>query len=227
MVYPRHMTTQEHTRRAAVPRMSSYLLLSLLFCSMLHADGPQKAPLTRYTGLWTNSPFTSKPPPPEAAPTVNPFDDYTLSGIAPVPGGYRITLVNKTNPEEKRVIEPGIKNEFTVVSVDRNPDKALGTTVVLSSGTLQGTVTFEPELLTLNSPPPPPPPANLPPGVIPSEGNQQQTQPEQNLQREPQRQPRPRIVPPPIPTQGQPQQQGGARVQAQDGRGERRGDRRR
>ena len=30
------------------------------------ADLPKKAPITKYTGLWTNSPFTSKPPPPEA-----------------------------------------------------------------------------------------------------------------------------------------------------------------
>ncbi|MBC7980313.1 MAG: hypothetical protein H7Y36_07095 [Armatimonadetes bacterium] len=180
--------------------------MTAALCTIGHAELPQKAPLTSYTALWTESPFTSKPPPAAAGTAVNPLDDYALSGIAPVPGGYRITLLNKKNPEEKKVIEPGINSEFTVISVNRNPSKYLGTTVVLSSGAIQGSVTFQPELLVLKGPPDvqQPPNNNLPPGVAPNAANNQQ---DQNAQ-VPQRAPRPRIVPPPIPqVQGQPANQ--------------------
>lgn len=170
-----------------------FLIIAASACMAAQADIPRKVPLVKYTGLWTNSPFTAKPPVVEAGPAVNPFEDFTLTGIAPVPGGHRITIVSKKNPEIKRVIEPGGSDDFKVVSVDRNPDKALGTVVTLSSGSIQGTVTFEPELITLVAAPveqvqredvqtgnAPPPPQNV-------EG-----QPGQRL-------PRPRIVPPPIP----------------------------
>ncbi len=167
-----------------------------LFSATASADIPRKQPLVKYTGLWTNSPFTSKPPPVTAGPTVNPLDDFTLTGIAPVPGGYRITIISKKDPELKKVIEPGRTGEFSVVSVNRNPDKPLGTTVVLSTGSVQGTVSFEEEMLTLKAPPAPqqqPPQGNLPPGIAPAQANQPQNA------NTAQRQPRPRIVPPPTP----------------------------
>lgn len=190
----------------------------LLFIGQAQADIPVKQPLVKYTGLWTNSPFTSKPPPPPPGETINPLDDFTLTGIAPVPGGYRITIISKKNPELKKVIEPGTKGEFSVVSVNRNPDKALGTTVVLSTGSIQGTVSFEQEMLTLKAPPAPQQQQNqpnLPPGITPAQANQQQPANQQGNQNNAQRQPRPRIVPPPAPAgnnnQAQPATQGDQR----------------
>jgi hypothetical protein len=171
------------------------LIIASFACLPVQANTPKKEPLVKYTGLWTNSPFTSKPPPVTPGETVNPFDDFTLTGIAPVPGGHRITIISKKNPEIKKVIEPGGSDEFKVVSVNRNPDKALGTTVVLSSGSTQGTVTFEPELITLAAAPVAPvaqPPNTIPPGVVPANPNPQ-AQTGQRL-------PRPRIVPPPTAT---------------------------
>lgn len=189
------------------------LLLAAFVCLPAHANIPKKQPLVKYTGLWTNSPFTAKPPEVQAAPPVNPFEDFTLTGIAPVPGGHRITIVSKKNPDVKRVIEPGGTSEFKVVSVNRNPEKALGTTVVLSSGSIQGTVTFEPELITLKAAPAAPAAPqgnqNLPPGV-----NMTTTTVTINGQATP-RAPRPRIVPPPAPAAAQqPQNQppGGTRI---------------
>ncbi|MFK7851336.1 MAG: hypothetical protein AB8D78_10195 [Akkermansiaceae bacterium] len=114
---------------------------------------PRKAPITRYTGLWTNSPFTSKPPPPTVVSTINPLDDFVLTGIAPVPGGYRITVINRKDPTNKEVIEPGGNSDFELVSVNRNPEVSLGTTVVLAVNGKQGTVTFDRAAITLNSPP--------------------------------------------------------------------------
>jgi len=164
-----------------VPAYTMKTLLILIIASFaflpIHANIPKKQPMDKYTELWTKSPFTSKPPPVTLGETLNPFDDFTLTGIAPIPGGHRITIISKKKPEIKKVIEPGGSDEFKVVSVNRNPDKALGTTVVLSSGSTQGTVTFEPELITLAAAP-----------VAPANPNPQaQTG---------QRSPRPRIVPP-------------------------------
>jgi hypothetical protein len=185
--------------------MKSCALTILLaaFCIATHAsaDVPRKAPASTYAALWTNSPFTSKPPPQQAGPLVDPFEDFTLSGIAPVPGGYRITIVSKKEPSVRRVIEPGSSGEFTVISVDRNPEQSLGTTVVLSTGSVQGTVRFEPDLITLKAPPAAPQlqqPQNLPPGITPGQAN-----PDPNAA---QRQPRPRIVPPPNPAANKAQQ---------------------
>lgn len=172
------------------------MLLSAAILQIAAADVPKKAPLVKYTGLWTNSPFTSKPVVEAGAPVANPFEDLTLTGIAPVPGGYRITVMSKKNPDKKIVIEPGVVNEFSVVSVNRNPEKVLGTTVVLSSGSTEGTVTFEPDVITLKAAPAAPPQEqpqaanNTPPGI---------PAPQPNAAENVQRQPRPRIVPSPTP----------------------------
>lgn len=188
MVPARHMTA----------KLIRLILTLPCMIALAHGDIPQKAPLVKYTGLWTNSPFTSKPPPPPPGEIANPLDDYTLTGIAPVPGGHRITIMNKKNPDQREVIEPGGKSEFRVVSVNRNPGKTLGTTVVLAAGSLQGTVTFEPELVTLKAPPAAPVAQqgnpNLPPGITAAQANQG------NKDQAQQRQPRPRIVPPPTPS---------------------------
>lgn len=201
-----------------VPTRPMKLLLTSLALATLtftqgSADIPKKTPLYTYATLWTDSPFTSKPPPVETTPTLNPLNDFTLTGIAPVPGGYRVTIISKKDPSVKEIIEPGGKGPFQVISVDRNPGKNLGTTVVLSSGSMQGTVSFEPELISLNAAPPapqqqnpqnpqPPTPAsapnqgnqNLPPGVA---------NPAQNSQTPQNPAPRPRIVSPaPQPTTG-------------------------
>lgn len=200
------------------------LSLAALSVPLFAADLPSKVPLSRYSGLWTNSPFTSPPPPPEAGPTVNPLDDYALTGVSPVPGGHRVTIINKKNPEEKIVLEPGVQREFEVVSVSRAPGKALGTTVVLSSGSQQGTVSFEQEHLALK-----PPPAAQPPVPNPGERGQNPETPPGVPATEGQRQPRPRIVPPAAgqsPTAAPPQPQGrGTTTQGSSDRRSQGGDR--
>lgn len=187
----------------------SILIIVVLACLPVHANIPKKEPLVKYTGLWTSSPFTAKPPVTQAGPAVNPFEDFTLTGIAPVPGGHRITIVSKKNPDVKKVIEPGSVSEFKVVSVNRNPEKALGTTVILSSGAIEGTVTFEPELITLKAAPAPPQGnTNLPPGVTnptqPPGVNIPPTPNQSPNGQTAQRVPRPRIVPPHAPAAAAP-----------------------
>ena len=189
----------------AAPRI---VLLALALTGWAAADLPKKAPITKYTVLWTNSPFTSKPPPVGATEVANPLGDYSLAGVSPVTGGYRVTLLNKKKPEERIIVESNKPREgFEVLSVSRQPGDPLGTVVRMKSGASIGTVAFEEKFLTLAPPPAAPQNQQLPPGVVP--GQPQQPQPGQA----PPRQPRPRVVPPPTPQQAQPQQPPGQPAQ--------------
>ncbi len=187
----------------AAPRI---FLLVLALTGWVAADLPKKAPITKYVRLWTDSPFTSKPPPPEAGPVYNPLEDYSLAGISPVTGGYRVTLLNKKNPEERIIVETDRPSQgFKILSVARKAGDPLGTVVRMMSGSVAGTVAFDEKLLTLSPPPaavPQAPPGTIPgqpPGVAPNQINIQFS----GKGTQGQVQPRPRvIVPPPAVQQG-------------------------
>jgi hypothetical protein len=174
-------------------RPLSFTLICSLLIPLLHAsEVPQKLPISSYSRLWTSSPFTAKPPEKIDAPIVNPLSDFTLTGIAPVPGGYRITIANKKNIRDKIVIEPGLNNGYTVLAVNRNPEIPLGTTVTLSKGNAQGVVQFEPNLITLNTAPKGAPNPNNPNQLLPPGANPGQLNPAPGTDRPP----RSRVVPP-------------------------------
>jgi hypothetical protein len=181
------------------------LLLAPAITGWAMADLPRKAPIGKYTGLWTNSPFTSKPPPPEQGPVVNPLEDYALAGVSPIGGGYRVTMLNRKNPTERIVVDSDKPSGgFKILAVNRKAGDPLGTVVSMTSGSIKGTVAFDESMLTLTPPPAAVPKLQLPPGVQPQPG--QPPQPGQA----PARQPRPRVVPPPTvpnPAQAQPQGQ--------------------
>jgi len=178
------------------------VILLLALAGLAVADLPKKAPLSRYSGLWTNSPFTSKPPPSDQGPENNPLDDYALIGVSPIGGtGYRVTLINKKKTDERITVDSGsTKTEFKIIEVIRKDGNPLGTTVKMSSGTKVGTVAFDDKLLSLVAAPAAkaPQPGQIPQNGIP--GQQPQVQPgvPQPVVTNPQiqRQPRPRVVPP-------------------------------
>jgi hypothetical protein len=186
--------------------MKLSLSLFLLGAAMAAAELPKKAPITRYTGLWTNSPFTTKPPPATSGPEANPLDDYALVGVSPIAGGHRVTLLNRKNPDERITIDSDRKSDFIILSVTRKPGDPLGTVVRLQTNNKQGNVTFDPALLTLKAPPAnaQPNPGQSQPGVTGNPGQQNPSlpvQPRQNVNnpngQTPARQPRVRVVPPP------------------------------
>ena len=176
------------------------LLLALALTGWAAADLPRKAPITKYTRLWTDSPFTSKPPPPTPGEVANPLEDYALAGVSPIMNGYRVTLLNKKKPEERIIVEGDKTTEgFKILSVIRKAGDPLGTVVKMMSGTVTGTVAFDEKLLTLAPPPAAKP--QVPPGVVPGQP------PGVPGQAAPARQPRPRvIVPPPTAKPAQPAQ---------------------
>lgn len=180
------------------------LLALLLASSVVAFANPSKAPLTKYSTLWTNSPFTSKPPIEDGPPPgPNPLEDYALGGITPITGGYRVTLLNRKDPEERVTIDTHRKNQehgFEVVSVDRKPGDPLATVVHLSKGTNKGTVEFDTALLTLKAPPAPAPQQpQARPGTPPIPG-----QPQPGNPNDPRAQIRNRVVQPPVPTPAAP-----------------------
>ncbi len=197
---------------------SRILLMVLVLAGVSAAVQPQKAAISKYTNLWMNSPFTSKPPV-ESGPIVNPLEDYALGGISPVNGGYRVTLFNKKKPEDRITLDPNAidpKHDFKILGVERKEGNPLATIVRLSSGSMKGSVAFDEKLLTLA----PAAPANVaaarPPQPMP------QTQPVPQPGQQQPRQPRPRVVPPT--TGGQPGQPGMQQPQSMQQRGG--GDRR-
>jgi hypothetical protein len=174
------------------------VLLLLALTGVAAADLPKKAPLSRYSSLWTNSPFTSKPPPPEAGPENNPLDDYALIGVSPINdnNGYRVTLINKKKPDERITVDSDeTVSGFKILGVTRKPGDPLGTVVRMSSGSMTGTVSFEENLLTVAA-------AKAPPQAAPPQVPGQPPQPVPPGQAQPLRQPRPRVVPPPAPQAG-------------------------
>lgn len=181
--------------------MKHLLLFSTLLAASAAAEVPRAVPVTRYAGLWTDSPFTSKPPPVQAAAEANPLEDYALGGISPISGGYRVTLLNRKNPEERIVLPDN--QDFKILSVQYSTGNPLGTTVRLSTGSKTGTVSFDEKLLALKAAPAAPQqqqpgqPQN-PPG-IPGQPGAPPTQPPDG-----QRAPRPRVVPPANAPTGQP-----------------------
>ncbi len=177
---------------------SLFITLAATLCAV--ADVPKKGALTKYTGLWSNSPFTSKPVAGPEVPVVNPLEVSALNGVSPIGTGYRVTLINKKKPEERITVDSDRANKdgFKILQVTRKSGDPLGTVVRMKSSVGEGTVSFDDKLLTLAAAPPAAKPQQLgmpQPGVP-----QPQLQPGQI----PQRQPRPRVVPPPTP-QAQPQ----------------------
>lgn len=131
-----------------------FLLLTVLaLAGTSPAVVPQKAPLSKYARLWSDSPFTSKPVI-EGNLLNNPLEDYTLGGISPVGGGYRVTLLNKKKPDERIYVDPNMtdpKHDFKILGVTLKEGNPLGTVVKLSSGTVTGSVAFDEKYLTLAS----------------------------------------------------------------------------
>ena len=175
-------------------KIPSLLLLPAL-TAVLHAGVPQKLPLSNYSRLWTNSPFTSKPPTFGSGPIANPLDDYALLGVSPIGKGHRVTLINKKQPDQRITVETGKTSAdgFSIIKVNRKAGQPLETTVEMASGSMQGTVSFDEKLLTIAAPPPVVPAAQAP-GQAPP-----QIQGQAPAQATPV-QPRPRVVPPPAPS---------------------------
>jgi hypothetical protein len=196
--------------------ISNPVFVLLALAGLAAADVPKKAPITKYSGLWVNSPFTSKPLVDPGGPEENPLDDYALIGVSPIGGtGHRVTLINKKKPDERITVDSDSpKSGFKILNVTRKAGDPLGTVVSMESGKMKGTVRFDEKLLTLvKAAPPAPQPGQPQPG-------QPQLQPGQP---QPGRQPRPRVVPPPTQQpgdQGQQQipQQPVQQVQQQGGR---------
>jgi hypothetical protein len=132
-----------------------------------------------------------------AGPIANPLEDYALLGVSPIANGHRVTLINKKQADQRITVETGKTSAdgFSIIKVNREAGQPLNTTVLMASGSMQGTVSFDEKLLTIAAPPPTAPAAQAP-GQAPPQ-IQGQPAPGQTIQR----QPRPRVVPPPAPGQ--------------------------
>lgn len=168
------------------------LTISLALCGLAAADLPKKPTIRKYTKLWTDSPFTSKPLPVETQEEAV-FEDYTLGGVSPINQGYRVTLLVKKEPSKRVVVETGRKNEenFKLLAVTRKSGDPLGTVVRMSSGNKTGTIGFDEKYLKLTAAPAA---RKTLPGKT---GTPQQLSKSSSSSNSSTRKPRPRVVPPP------------------------------
>lgn len=127
------------------------LALSAAAAGPLSADAPRPPRLTDYSRLWTDSPFTAKPPPPDTAPIENPLEDYALGGISKLNEGYYAILINREKPNEKIVLSPDSESEFEIVEVQWSDGSWKDTTATVRHGNHTGMVSFEAELLQVKS----------------------------------------------------------------------------
>ncbi len=169
-----------------------FSLISIACVAAAVADVPRDVPVQTYSKLWIDSPFTSKPIIEGGAPEKNLLDDYALIGVSPIgSNNYRVTLINKKQPDDRIMVFSGDqKSEFKILGVTRKSGDPLGTVVNMQVGSKTGTVSYDEKLLTLTPPAVAAPPQNPVPGAPPLPGQQPQGVPGQ-------RQPRPRVVPPP------------------------------
>jgi hypothetical protein len=189
--------------------MKALFLFPLVLAAAASAEVPQKVALVRYTQLWTESPFTRKPPPEQIVEST-PLDDYALGGVSPVDGGYFVILLNRKKPDEKIIIQPGQPSEFRVMEVRAGDTGPLSTTVLVGAGGKSKLLSFDEKLLALKTAPTskqpqaaggqPPQQGNPPPGqpqAIAPPQQQAGNRPGQNGQGSGQtRPPRPRVIPP-------------------------------
>jgi len=198
-------------------RTSAITLLGMLLAiGSSSAELPRKKSLNSYSHLWTNSPFTSKPPPAKQEEQPSAMDDWNLGGVSEVEGGYMITLQHKKNAGESQIITPrGTMKYFAdhmedlatgasgTFKVDRVEFKSswMDTVVHLSSGGRTGVVKFDDKTTTPKAAAAPPPRVNgqqpQPGQPIPQPGAVQQPNAQQQ---QPVRPPRPRVATPNRPT---------------------------
>lgn len=124
-------------------------LFLLILAATAAAGAPKAVPAGTYQSLWTHSPFTSPARIVDTVPVADPFANYALAGVSPVAGGYRVTLLDRTQPDE-RIVLPG-NPDFKILSVRYDGTNPLATTVRLSNGAVAGTVSFDSRLLTLKA----------------------------------------------------------------------------
>jgi hypothetical protein len=210
--------------------MKSFTIITALLAFPVLAAPPVKPARSRYTPLWVNSPFTAKPiiNAPSGPPPVNPMDDYALGGVTQFPDGYFVVLINKKNPAEKKIIQPGVHSDFKVLHVNMGVERISedgkmvieGASVKLANGSMQGEIKYDDKIMAMKgaSANPAQPNMNMPgnrpiltPGGTPPGFNTQ------NNSGVPIRPTRMRTIPPPTPAEPaqvpQPQFQQGSPAQ--------------
>ncbi|MCU0794703.1 MAG: hypothetical protein MUF31_02090 [Akkermansiaceae bacterium] len=178
--------------------MKALLLLSLIaLAAPLIAAVPQQPVMTSYSRLWTDSPFTAKPPPATPTAAVNPFEGFSLGGVSRVQGGYFVIILHDKDPEKKTTVAPGQKSDWEILQVEWSDTFWKETKVRVRHGGKEGVLSFDEAQLTLASAPAPQPQQNRggPQGAQPGQNNPIPQMPGGGR-------PRPRVVvPPPNPGQ--------------------------
>ena len=106
---------------------------------------PQAYTADRYSAVWGRNPFMTKVTTPQG-PTVNPFEDWVLSGLTVRASGETSCFVrNKQTQESQKVTakpNPKAPDGFILVQANPNKDRKLASVEVSKNGQT-GTLKFE------------------------------------------------------------------------------------
>jgi len=84
------------------------------------ADAPSKKQLSRYSALWTDSPFTTKPQIENKSEAIDALADWMLAGVSSVENGYFVTLMDKRDRSKRIRLAPGLSNNSGIELVSVN-----------------------------------------------------------------------------------------------------------
>lgn len=140
-------------------RIISAFLAHLTIAVSAHAVIPKEPVLKRYESLWTDSPFTSRPPAVVPPDRRNALKDYTLASLCRVKHGWHVVLLHKKDRNKRIRLEPRGSSEsgFKVISVENPTTRQARVEIEARGG--KGWVRFESEFLeirmaTTGRPPP-------------------------------------------------------------------------
>lgn len=150
-----------------IPCIAVTITSLLLTGECLGQVAAKRLPPSRYSHLWASSPFTieeSKSNNDNKVVPASALDNWALSGFATIGEKKVVILLNKTKPDERVMVISGEKNERNLEVLEIDPGNAyIQARVKLRlGGSLEGWISYQPELLKLKNVPAPQAPKEQP-----------------------------------------------------------------
>lgn len=130
-------------------RLIAFSLLTLVMTSVVVSAKPPKKPYaSRYSRLWTHSPFTIKPVK-EPVKVASPLErDWALGSIRPGVNGYSVTLINKKDRKDRIRFLPGVPaGDFQLLEVQQDGKSYKNSRVRVRKGGQTAWLTYDEQLL--------------------------------------------------------------------------------
>lgn len=121
-----------------------------VFAAEIEATPPQKPVPAQYNGLVTRSPFTIRPVISSQLATSSLERDWMLGSIRPDESGWRVTLINKKDRNERVRLIPGFHaGGFQLLEVKQDPGASENSKVRVRKGSQTAWIGYDEKLVKL------------------------------------------------------------------------------